>query len=315
VTGCRAVSRCYPMLPTHNHDAEKPMGWSMTVTGLVFLAELVGGFWTHSLALLSDAAHVFLDLFALVLSYTALRLVRRPADEQHTYGFHRAESLAALLNGLSLFAVSGFIFYEALLRLRRPEPVKSLEMLAIAAVGLVANLVVAGLLHRHQHGNLNVRSAFLHVLADSLSSAAVIVGGLLMWLTGQYLIDPVLSLGISLLLFVGTARVIREAVHILVEGTPRGLDLQHVTARLEACSGVQDIHDLHVWTLGADFVALSAHAVLTDDEADLQPRALNALRKCLTDEFGIDHVTIQCEGQGCGQGCSTGSEQQQARGS
>jgi len=292
---------------------ERPLRLAVAVTALVFGAELAGGFWTHSLALLSDAVHVFLDLFALGLSYAAVRLARRPADHRHTYGFHRAESLAALLNGLSLLAVSGFIGYEAILRLLRPEPVKSGAMLVIAAVGLGANLVVAGLLQGHQHGNLNVRSAFLHVFGDCLSSVAVIVGGVVMWFSQAYVIDPVLSIGISIFLFLGTGRIVREAVHVLIEGTPQGLELAQVAERLNGCAGVADLHDLHVWTLGTGFVALSAHVVPADYGTTDASSLLRTLRQILSEEFDIHHVTLQFEGANCGQGTVTGCRKEPIR--
>jgi len=290
------------MTHSHHDSRHRSMGWAVVLTFLILAAETGGGVWTRSLALLSDAAHVFFDLFALLLSYTALRLAERPATDRYTYGFQRAEAIAALINGLTLFCIAGFILFKAIQRLLHPTEVRTLEMLAIAAVGLIVNLVVAFLLHEHQHRSLNVRSAFLHVVGDALSSGAIIIGGLVMWRTGWYALDASLSIGIAGLRFTGTVRVLRDAVHLLIEGVPAGIHLQDVARTMGAVPGVRDIHDLHVWSIGQDLIALSAHVWVHDDPSVPRDTVLEMLRRRLREDFHIHHVTVQLENGNCGQG-------------
>ena len=280
----------------------RSMGWAVLLTLLILVAEAVGGLWTRSLALLSDAAHVFFDLFALLLSYGALRLAERPANDRYTFGFQRAEAIAALVNGLTLFCIAGFILFKAVQRLTNPADVRTLEMLVIATVGLVVNLVVAFLLHEHQHDSLNVHSAFLHVVGDALSSGAIILGGLVMWRTGWYALDAILSMGIAGLLFTGTMRVLRESVHLLIEGVPAGIHLPDVVQTMSAVPGIRDVHDLHIWSIGQDRIALSAHVWVYDGTPESRDRLLEVLRERLRDEFQIHHVTVQLENGNCGQG-------------
>ena len=188
------------------------------LTAVTLAAEVFGGFWTNSLALLSDAAHVFLDLFALVLSLAAIKLATLPASDRHTFGYHRSEVFASFINGLTVFLMAIGILYEAWLRCASPEEIKSLPMLLIAAIGLVMNLLAAGALHSHSHDDLNVRSAFLHVIGDAAASVGVIIGGVVMYYTGWYLLDALISVAIGLLILAGAGRVLRDSVHILMEG-------------------------------------------------------------------------------------------------
>ena len=286
--------------------------WAVALTAFVLVAEVVGGLWTHSLALLSDAAHVLMDVVALSLSYLALRLAARDPSERHTYGLHRAEVLAAVINGGTLFVIAAGIFVEALRRFRAPEPVKSLEMLLIAAAGLLVNLIVLRLLRGDAHGHargdghgpedLNVRSAWLHVLGDTLSSVGVIAAGAIMWRTGWMLLDPIVSLAIGLGLLWGAGRLLRSGIHILMEGVPEGLELSHVSRAMAAVPGVQDVHDLHIWSLCPGSVALSAH-VTVDEPAWAEAAALQTeLKAVLRDRFHIEHTTIQLECERCAQG-------------
>lgn len=203
---------------------------AIALTAVTLVAEVAGGLWTNSLALLSDAAHVFLDLFALVLSLAAVQLAARPTSERHTFGFHRSEVFASFINGLTVFLMGIGILYEAWGRFAAPEPVKSGPMLVIAAIGLVMNLLAAKTLHSHSHDDLNVKSAFLHVVGDAAASVGVIIGGIVMYYTGWYLLDALLSAAIGLLILAGAGRVLRDATHILMEGAPRGLDLAEVAS-------------------------------------------------------------------------------------
>ena len=281
---------------------ERRFVWSMALTGLIFAAEVVGGLLTGSLALLSDAAHVFLDVFALALSYTALRLAALPPDDRHTYGFHRFQVLAALANGVTLFLAAFGIFREAWERFRNPSPVLAGPMLAVAAIGLIVNLVVALVLREHDHDDLNVRSAFLHVLGDALASVGVMVGGVIILFTGWYWVDTVISALIALLILSGSGRILRESLHILIEGAPHGMTASGVSEAMGRVPGVWEIHDLHVWTVSPGYTALSAHVVLADQALSQAQDLMTELKAMLAAEFGIQHTTIQFECESCGQG-------------
>lgn len=272
-------------------------------TGLVCAAEVAGGLLTGSLAFLSDAAHVFLDAFALALSYLALRAASRPPTFHHTYGLHRLQVLAALVNGGTLAAVAVGIFREAAKRLYDPVPVWAGPMLAVAAGGLAVNLAVARLLHDHHRDDLNVHSAFLHVVGDSLNSIGVLGVGVVILLMGWILADPLVSLLIGGVILVGAVRVVAQAVHILVEGVPRGMSAEEVQRRLEGVPGVRGVHDLHVWTVSPGYVALSAHVVVADQALSQAEALTGKFRHLLREEFGIGHATIQVECTGCPEAC------------
>ncbi len=283
---------------------------SMILTAAILIAEVVGGLWTGSLALLSDAAHVFMDVFALILSYLALRLSALPADDRHTYGYHRLEVLAALINGVTLGAIAIEIFSESWHRWFNPEPIKSVEMLVIAAIGLVINLIVAFVLgghaHEHEHEHeegedLNVRSAYLHVLGDAVSSVGVIVAAGLIWWTGWTWLDPLTSVFIGILIVVSSWRVLKSSLHILVEGVPEHLSIERIGASMASVDGVLDVHDLHVWSICSGHVALSAH-VITADQKLTDGDGIMAELKARLKKFGIEHTTIQFECAACGQG-------------
>ena len=269
------------------------------VTATVCAGQVVGGLLTGSLALLSDAAHVFLDAFALALSYAALRAAGRPPTDRYTYGYHRLQVLAALVNGATLAAVAVGIFREAIERIRDPSPVLAGPMLAVAAGGLMVNLIVAWTLRRHDHHDLNVRSAFLHVLGDALSSLGVLGAGVVILLTGWTMADPLVSLAIGGVILAGAVRVLQRAVHILTEGVPEGMSARAVLNAMSAVPGVSEVHDLHVWTVSPGYVALSAHVVIADQALSSAEAVLTHLRRVLANEFRIFHTTIQLECQNC----------------
>lgn len=275
---------------------------SLALTGLIFLAELAGGLWTHSLALLSDAGHVFMDVFALGLSYLALRASALPPDDRHTYGFHRMQVLAALANGATLFLIAFEILREAWARFEAPQPVLAGPMLVIAVLGLGVNLIVALTLREHDHSDLNVRSAFLHVLGDALASVGVIVAGIAILWAGWWWLDPLVSVMIGLLILVGSGRVLKETIHILAEGMPAGMTATGIADAMRQVDGITEVHDLHVWTVAPGFVALSAHVVLQDQALSQAADIVEALKATLQQDFGIRHTTIQCECAACGQG-------------
>jgi cobalt-zinc-cadmium efflux system protein len=300
------------MKPHNNTGAEQRLGLSLALTGVIFLAEAIGGVWTGSLALLSDAAHVFMDIFALGLSYLALRLSALPPDDRHTYGYHRLEVLAALANGLTLGVIAIGIFAEAYQRWQRPEPVKSGPMLVIAVVGLVVNLIVAYVLgghtqtHTHEdgsvHHDVNVHSAFLHVLGDAISSVGVIVAAILIGLTDQQWIDPFTSVVIGLIIVASSWRVLHGSLHILIEGVPEGVSLNKVGEAMSSVPDVTEVHDLHVWSICSGHTALSAHVVVCEEAQLNTSPVMDELKHRLCDRFNIEHTTIQFEVANCGQG-------------
>lgn len=273
------------------------------ITITILVAEIIGGLWTGSLALLADAGHVFLDVFALVLSFAAMRLSLRPADSRHTFGYHRFQVLAAFINGATLLLISIEIFREAWTRLQAPEPILAGPMLVVAVVGLAANLLVAFTLQEHDHDDLNTRSAYLHVLGDAISSVGVIAAGVIILFTGWYWVDPLVSVLIGVIILSGAWRVLRESTHILNEGMPRGVNAEQVRDAIQAVApGVSNVHDLHVWTIRPGFVALSAHVVLDDQALSQAQPAMDAIKTTLREQFSIEHTTIQLECAQCNDG-------------
>jgi len=273
--------------------------FAILLTTVTLVAEVIGGIWTNSLALLSDAAHVFLDLFALLLSLGAIRLAALPASETRTFGFHRAEVFASLINGTSIFLIAGGIFYEASGRLVHPEKVNSLPMLVIATLGLIMNLLSASALHEHSHDDLNVRSAFLHVIGDAAASLGVIIGGVIMYYSDWYILDAIISIGIGCVVFYGAWRVLRESTHILLEGVPRGMKVSEVADNIRSVEGVRDIHHLNIWSICSHIVALSAHLDVQPEFKGRQAKLLHAVEHMLQEKYHITHTTLQVECTHC----------------
>ena len=271
---------------------------SLFVTVAYIVLLVVSGIRAHSLALLSEAGHNLTDLLALVLSLTAVYLQNRPPSATKTYGYHRAGVLAALINAVSLVAVSFIVFYEAFRRIQNPEHVRAGLMIGVAAAGVVMNGVIALLLYRSSR-DVNIRSAFLHEIGDTLSTAAVIVGGWVILMTGQYWIDSALSFGIGALILWSCFGIVRETLNILLEGTPRGMSLDHIGTAIRGIDGVNDVHDLHVWSIGSETHALSYHVSIADIPPSASERILRDVKECLHREFRIDHTTIQFEHAEC----------------
>lgn len=280
----------------------KRLIFAITLTSFTLVAEIIGGIWSNSLALLSDAGHVFLDLFALILSLAAIKLAAQPAGERHSYGWHRAEVLASLINGLTVLLMAVGILYEGSKRLIAPEAVQTTPMLVIAVLGLIANLLAAKGLHGHSHDDLNVRSAFLHVIGDAAASVGVIAGAILMHYTGWYQADPLISIAIGLLILVGAGRVLREAVHILMEGVPRGMTVEQVAAQIRGIDGVLDVHHLNIWTVCSHIFALSAHVEIEPSYDGLRTQLMHTIEHELQHSFHITHTTIQFDCSTCNSG-------------
>ena len=288
----------------HHHDALAPVRggkrrsrWALAAalvcTLVIAAAEFFGGILANSLALQGDAGHMLSDAAALGVSFLAAWLATRPMTAQRTFGFLRAEVLAALLNSLFLLGIAAWVATRAITRLDEPVPVAAVPVLIIAIIGLAVNLVALRILGHHQHSNLNIRGAFLHVLGDTLGSAGVIASALIIQFTGWYMVDALVSLGIAALLVFSGSRLLRDSVSVLMLATPANVDGDEVRAGLLSLPGIRGIHDLHIWTVNSGFVSLSCHV---DIEADTPPDViLKSATALLRDRFGIRHVTIQPE--------------------
>jgi len=278
-------------------SGKRNLGIALGITIAFFFIELVGGIITNSLALAADAWHMLNDAFALAFALVAAWLAERPIDVKKTYGYHRTEILAAFLNGIFLWIVAIFIFYEAIQRFQHPPTVESLEMLTIATSGLVANGLCAVVLSRSKSESLNIRGAFLHVLSDTLGSVGAISAGLIMYYAKWYEADPLISILIGMLIFYGSLKLTRESVNVLLEGVPYGIDVNAVERKIIELKGVKGVHDLHVWCITpTKMCILSAHVVV--NKGTNKKKILSDLISMLKEEFGIDHTTIQLEEEG-----------------
>lgn len=283
----------------HNHHshAHHAYGWAMLLTlGFAFV-EAATGVLSGSLALLSDAGHMLTDSLSLLLAGLAAWLAQRPPSERHSYGLARLEILAALANSLFMLGIVGFITYEAFDRFQHPHPVNGQAVIIVALIGLLINLGVGWLLTHHKDGrgedSLNRRAALIHVIGDALGSVAALTAGIVISLTGWLAIDPILSVLVALLILVSTLNLLRETVHVLMEGVPRHIHLNLVGEKLAGLKGVSRVHDLHIWTLASGQIAISAHLEMSD--LTLWPHILKDARAMLTTDFGIGHVTLQPE--------------------
>jgi cobalt-zinc-cadmium efflux system protein len=266
---------------------------ALALSCIYFFAELIGGFLTNSLALLSDAGHMLSDIGALALSLFAFRIAKRPATVSSTFGYHRVEILAALFNGLTLWLIVGVIFAAAYNRFLDPPPVESYGMMVVASVGLLVNIVAGAVLYGSHHHNLNLRGAFLHIVSDALGSVGAIAAGLIMLFTGWYVADPVISILIGLLILHASWNLVKESLSVLMQAVPKGIRLEDVQKCLEEVEGVSKVHDLHVWAVTSDLFTLSAHAVV-ENGGDFH-QVLNGIEEVLKERFNIEHTTIQLE--------------------
>lgn len=284
----------------HDHHAarsgnKKGLLIALLITASIAVLEFFGGLFTGSLALLSDSGHMLSDASSLVLSLVAIWFAARPASKRNTYGYHRMEILAALLNGVTLFVIAGFIIWEAYGRLLDPPTVSSNTMIVIAVIGLLANLASAAALIKKGDvkGNVNLKSAYLHVLGDALGSVGAILAGIFMSLFGWYIFDPIISVVVALLILRSAWGVMTQSVHILMEGSPATIDQSQVKQSLEGIPGVVEVHDLHIWTITSGLDALSCHLMIEDgsQSQNVLQEAISTLEK----SFHIGHSTIQVE--------------------
>lgn len=295
---------------THADQGAGRLKLALGITTVIMLVEVVGGWWTNSLALLADAGHMLADAGSLLLAVLALAQVERPADARHSYGHGRFPVLAAFANGLLLLLVSGWIAIEAVARLMTPEPVEGLALAGVALIGLIANLLAFALLHGGHEHDLNRRGALAHVLSDLLGSVAALLAGLIIWKTGWLRADPLLSLFAALLIVRTGLRVTRESAHVLLEGAPPGLSVADVATELpRAVSGVLSVHHVHAWSITPGDNLMTLHAVLAPGaDAD---RTVSCIQHWLGETHRIGHVTVQVERQDCEVSADCGADERQ----
>lgn len=287
--------------PSHSHDHTaganaKMLGWALALTSTYLVAEVIGGFWFNSLALLSDAAHMMTDVAALVIALMAIKLGQRPPDERRTFGYRRFEILAAAFNAVLLFVIAIYVFVEAIKRFSNPEPVESWGMLIVAAIGLLVNLVSMRLLTVGKDASFNVKGAYLEVWADMIGSVGVIAGALAIKFTGWTWIDPIVAVAIGLWVLPRTWILLRDTTNVLLEGVPSGLALPEVRKAIAAVPGVEELHDLHVWSMSNDDISCTVHVTLG---GNADPDAVRqSVAELIDRRFGIEHVTVQTEGPG-----------------
>ena len=286
----------------HNHPhaplSTTALRYSLVATFAYVLITLLSGLRAHSLALLSESGHNVTDLLSLLLSWVAVFIQTRPPSATKTFGYHRAGVLAAFVNALTLVVIAFYIFYEAVLRLRNPVAVHPKTMIVVAVIGVLMNGTISWVLFRAAH-DVNIRSAFIHQLGDTLSTAAVIVGGWVIVLTGRTWVDPALSIAISCLILWSSYGIIRETLNILLEGAPQGLTAEHIATSLNGVAGVRDVHDVHVWSIGSDTHALSCHILIDDITMSQSEIILRQVKELLIAEYHINHTTIQFENANC----------------
>ncbi len=266
------------------------------ITAIVMVIEVVGGFLTNSLALLSDAGHMVTHLFALGMSFFAIVLAARPVTKEKTYGFYRAEVLVAFVNGIVLLFLTAFIFYKAIFRVISPQPVAGLEMLLVAILGLAANGAGIFLLSGVGKGDINVRSAFLHLIGDTASSGAVVLGGLVIYYTGNFVVDPLVSILICGLISIWAGRLLIESTNILLEATPKDVDIDEMADFIKRrVPGVKVVHDVHVWVITSHMYAMTAHIIVDDIRISRSREILEKINKLVDEKFNISHTNIQFE--------------------
>ncbi|SPD74652.1 Cation efflux transporter [uncultured Desulfobacterium sp.] len=291
---------------SESFSSQRKMLIVLLITSVIMVAEVIGGLLANSLALLSDAGHMLTDVLALFLSMTAMKFAQRPPTLSKTYGFYRLEILAALCNGILLTGISIVIFLKAYDRFLHPEAIKGLYMLGVAVVGLVANGAGIVILGHAARKNLNVKSAFFHLVGDTISSAGVILGGVIIVYTGWYVIDSIIGFLIGLLILRGAYVLVKEAVDIFLEATPKEIDLEKLVNELRGIEGVRDIHHIHLWTITTGIHAISAHVLIDDLLTSKSALILREIKRILRNNYSMAHTTIEFESESCGDGLLKG---------
>ena len=281
----------------YSSTSRKYLWWAFWINFIFLIIEVIGGVYAGSLALLSDAGHMLTDVGALGLAIIVSRMADRPPDELRTYGYLKTEILGAFINGSTLVAICGFIIWEAIQRFQNPQPILAVPMLVVAVLGLVANLFSARILHGGKSKDINIRAAYLHLIFDALGSVGAIMSGLLIWLWGVYWIDTIASLLIVILILAGTWKMILDSIKMLIDSVPEGMNYGQIRRSILNLNHVIDVHDLHIWSIGQNNPALSAHIILTNDCTEKQhwDQCLKQVQDMLAQSFNIKHTTIQVE--------------------
>ena len=284
---------------THRGEERSKLILACSLTGTMFIVEGIAGFLTNSLALLSDAGHMLTHLIALLISLGAIMFASKPPTARKTYGFYRLEILAALFNGATLFLITLWIFFHAYKRIINPEPIASWHMFIVAVIGLIVNLACAYIL-KTSHGSLNIKSAFIHMMADTFSSLVVVFGAIIMHYTQWYLLDPALSILICIVILVWSYQLITESVDILLEATPKDVDLENVVKSISELDEIEGVHDVHIWTITSGMYAMSAHVYIKDLMVSETHRIMANINTLVNEKFSIGHTVIQFESNVCG---------------
>jgi cobalt-zinc-cadmium efflux system protein len=288
----------------HGHDhgpslTGRRLQLSIFITLAFVLGEAITGYISHSLALMSDAGHNFADALALVFSWYSIWIARKPSTQARTFGHHRVGILAALVNAVSLVVIALLIFWEAMSRLRHPQPVASTPMIVVALAAILMNTVISFWLRRAAKKDLNVRSAYTHMLGDAVSAAGVVVAGVVVAFTGASIADPIVSILIGILILLSSWGILKESIDILLEGIPKGMNMVDVEKAIGGVHGVLAVHDLHVWTVGSGMICCSCHIMVNEQSVRSGENVLRGVTKELEHHFGITHSTIQVEVEGC----------------
>ncbi len=283
---------------THRGEERSKLVLACALTGTMFIVEGIAGFLTNSLALLSDAGHMLTHMIALLISLGAILFASRPPTARKTYGFYRLEILAALFNGATLFLITLWIFFHAYKRIINPEPIASGHMFIVAIVGLLVNLACAYIL-KTSHGSLNIKSAFMHMMADTFSSLVVVFGAIIMHYTQWYMLDPALSILICIIILVWSYQLITESVDILLEATPKDVDLENVVKSINELDEIEGVHDVHIWTITSGMYAMSAHVYIKDLMVSETHRIMANINTLVNKKFSIGHTVIQFESNVC----------------
>ena len=283
---------------THRGEERSKLILACSLTGTMFIVEGIAGFLTNSLALLSDAGHMLTHMIALLISLGAILFASRPPTARKTYGFYRLEILAALFNGATLFLITLWIFFHAYKRIINPEPIASGHMFIVAIVGLLVNLACAYIL-KTSHGSLNIKSAFMHMMADTFSSLVVVFGAIIMHYTQWYMLDPALSILICIVILVWSYQLITESVDILLEATPKDVDLENVVKSINELDEIEGVHDVHIWTITSGMYAMSAHIYIKDLMVSETHRIMAKINALVNEKFSIGHTVIQFESNIC----------------
>ncbi len=288
----------------HDHSAEfrdlkkSRLGWAIAINLVIMLCEVAGGLYSNSLALLSDAGHMLTHVFALGMSYFAISLTARPANQWKTFGYYRAEVLAAFVNGIFLIIVTGFIVYEAVSLMLNPESIRTKEMIFVASFGLIANVASIFLLSSSTKGDLNIKAAFVHVIGDAVSSIMVLAGAFIIYYTGNTIIDPILSIIISILILIWGGKLLNESAHILLESSPKDVNTLEIEKMLkDEIPEIISVHDIHVWVLTSTLYCATIHAIICDMQTSQTSKLIEKIQTILHERFKVEHANIQFEVQ------------------